>query len=53
MKCSCHAAAAAARPCLQLERTIQRIWVDVLGVERISTTADFFETGGTSLKAGK
>ncbi|MHA7630794.1 non-ribosomal peptide synthetase [Corallococcus sp. M7] len=34
-----------------LERTVARVWADVLRVEAVSATADFFELGGQSLLA--
>ena len=39
-------------PRTDLERLIQGIWADVLGVQDISIHADFFHLGGDSLKAG-
>ncbi|MFD3484684.1 amino acid adenylation domain-containing protein [Streptomyces sp. NPDC058665] len=35
----------------EIEETIARIWSEVLGVERISATDDFFDLGGHSLHA--
>ncbi len=35
----------------RIEATIARIWSDILGVERVSITDNFFEIGGHSLKA--
>ena len=37
-------------PASKLEEQIQAIWQDVLGLERISTQADFFAVGGNSLQ---
>ncbi|NBD09133.1 non-ribosomal peptide synthetase [Corallococcus silvisoli] len=38
-------------PGTELERTVARVWSDVLRVEAISATANFFELGGQSLLA--
>lgn len=40
-------------PRTELERTIARIWEDVLHVGSVSTTATFFDVGGTSLLMAK
>ncbi|MEO1049764.1 MAG: amino acid adenylation domain-containing protein [Bacteroidota bacterium] len=34
----------------ETEKTIKSIWLQVLGVEEVSVTDDFFEVGGNSLK---
>lgn len=40
-------------PITEAEKTIQDIWMDVLGIEEpISVTINFFEIGGSSLNAG-
>ncbi|WP_116201694.1 non-ribosomal peptide synthetase [Amycolatopsis circi] len=36
-------------PRTERERTIAEIWADVLGVERVGATDDFFELGGDSI----
>ncbi len=38
-------------PCNNLERRLCAIWTKVLGKKEISTNDNFFESGGTSLKA--
>jgi amino acid adenylation domain-containing protein/thioester reductase-like protein len=35
----------------ELEESLSRIWLEILGVERLGTTDDFFEMGGDSIKA--
>ncbi|CAK0785103.1 hypothetical protein CVIRNUC_008309 [Coccomyxa viridis] len=35
-----------------LEATIQRVWQEVLGQDRISVASDFFQIGGNSLRVG-
>lgn len=35
----------------EIERILVNIWQEVLGVERVSTTDDFFELGGDSIKS--
>ena len=41
-----------AAPATEMERVLQQIWADVLGMEEpMSVTADFFASGGTSLLA--
>ena len=39
-------------PTTDLERAVQAVWQDVLGLDAISVKADFFRIGGTSLQAG-
>lgn len=36
-------------PCTETERDLARIWAEVLGLERVSTTANFFSLGGDSI----
>ena len=43
----------AVAPRTELERTIARIWEDVLHLGSVSTTSTFFDTGGTSLLMAK
>ncbi|HRQ23950.1 MAG TPA: phosphopantetheine-binding protein, partial [Anaerolineales bacterium] len=38
-------------PETETEKTLARLWSDVLGVERIAANHDFFELGGHSLSA--
>ncbi|WP_143021615.1 non-ribosomal peptide synthetase, partial [Paenibacillus sp. OK060] len=38
-------------PSSQTEQTLASIWSEILGVEKISATASFFDLGGHSLKA--
>ena len=35
----------------EMERQIAEVWADVLGIERVGPTDDFFELGGNSLHA--
>ncbi len=37
-------------PSSALEEKIQRVWQEVLGQEKISVAADFFQIGGNSLR---
>jgi len=37
----------------EIEKTLSEIWTEVLGIEKISMTDDFFEIGGHSLRAVK
>ncbi|MDX6183161.1 non-ribosomal peptide synthetase [Flavobacterium sp. Fl-77] len=37
----------------EIEKTLSEIWTEVLGIEKISITDDFFEIGGHSLRAVK
>ncbi|HTE56293.1 MAG TPA: amino acid adenylation domain-containing protein [Kofleriaceae bacterium] len=39
----------APRPPRDLERTLARIWCDVLGIDEVGRTEDFFDVGGHSL----
>ena len=36
-----------------LEATIQRVWQEVLGQEKISVASDFFQIGGNSLRVSR
>lgn len=38
-------------PCTPQERQLCQLWSEILGVERVSTDADFFQLGGHSLSA--
>ncbi|MGE7888622.1 amino acid adenylation domain-containing protein [Bacillus cereus] len=40
-------------PSTELETAIQKIWTEVLGIEKISVDDDFFELGGQSLLVAK
>jgi hypothetical protein len=37
-------------PSSSLEEKIQKVWQEVLGQEKISVAADFFQIGGNSLR---
>ena len=37
------------QPATELERTLARLWQQVLGVDTVSLEANFFDAGGTSL----
>lgn len=39
-------------PSSPLEEKIQKVWQEVLGQEKISVAADFFQIGGNSLRVG-
>ena len=36
-----------------LESEIAKIWEEILGVDEVASSADFFELGGTSLHAAR
>jgi hypothetical protein len=36
-------------PATETETALTRIWQDVLGLEKVGTTVDFFQVGGNSL----
>ena len=40
-------------PSSALEKKIQNVWQEVLGQEKISVAADFFQIGGNSLRVSK
>ncbi|MFY1828583.1 amino acid adenylation domain-containing protein, partial [Myxococcus fulvus] len=46
-----HASAELIAPRTELEQTVARIWAEVLGLDAVSATANFFDLGGHSLLA--
>lgn len=38
-------------PANDIERRLEKIWMDVLGLEKVSVAASFFSVGGSSIKA--
>ena len=40
-------------PSTELERAVQEVWQEVLGLEQVSVKSDFFRIGGNSIMANK